>query len=511
MLKPVIRAQQRKNARKRRQRADSNSILMAVRELLRREVDLDSLLRTVIDAVRLAMDADRGTIFLIDRGRDELFSKAGHYPEVQEIRLALDQGIAGHVARTGETVILARDEHDPRLHRAIDRKTGYATQSVLCVPIKDHAGEVFGVIQLLNKQGADFDANDARLLRALSAQVAMVIETTSLYRQLQAPTKEPLGYRYNGIVGQSLAMLEVYEIVAKAAATSATVLLSGETGTGKGAIARAIHYNSPRREEALISVDCASLPATLIENELFGHERGAFTGADRRAIGKFEAANGGTIFLDEVGELPLSLQGRLLRVLQERSFERIGGRHQVHVDVRIIAATHADLADMVARGLFREDLFYRLRVVTIHLPALRERGPADLRALANHFLDRFARRHRKAFRPLSEDALRRLCSHNWPGNIRELENCIESAVVLADDDLIRGRDLPMIGNAKASSTSTNSDLADLRWHEMERLYISAVLRSHRGNRSRASRAMGIGRSTLLRKIRSLAIEIPSQG
>ncbi len=507
----MVRAQQRKSAPRRSVAIDSDSVLMAVSELVRREVDLDTLLVKVIDAVTAAMNADRGTIFLLDRPRGELFSKAGHYPEVREIRLAIGQGIAGHVARSGETIILARGEEDGRLHRAVDRETGYATQSVLCVPVKDRGGETFGVVQLLNKRGADFDGGDASLLRTLASQVAMVIETTSLYRQLRAPTAAKLEYRYNGIVGQSPAMLEVYGVVAKAASTDATVLLSGETGTGKGAIARAIHYNSPRRRQPLVAVDCASLPATLIENELFGHERGAFTGADARAVGKFEAADGGTVFLDEIGELPLALQGRLLRVLQERSFERVGGRRKVEVDVRIVAATHCDLEDMVARRLFREDLFYRLRVVAIRLPPLRERGPFDLEALANHFLDRYARRHRKPFRPLSEAALDRLRHHTWPGNIRELENCIESAVVLADGEFIDERDLPMSGPRPSSTGDRSSTLADLRWTEMERLYISEVLRAHDGNRSRAAKAMGIGRTTLIRKIRTLAIDIPSEG
>ncbi|MCA9662255.1 MAG: sigma 54-interacting transcriptional regulator, partial [Myxococcales bacterium] len=237
-------------------------------------------------------------------------------------------------------------------------------------------------------------------------------------------------------------------------------------------------------------------------------ERGAFTGADQRAVGKFEAADGGTVFLDEVGELPLPLQGKLLRILQERAFERVGGRRTVEVDVRIVAATNRDLEDMVARRDFREDLFYRLRVVAIHLPALRERGGIDLEMLATHFLDRYARRHAKPYRPLSPAALARLQAHAWPGNIRELENCIESAVVLADGEVIGADDLPMTGAAKASAAAPGLDLAELTWSEMERLYITAVLRAHDGNRSQAAKAMGIGRTTLLRKIRGYTIDVP---
>ena len=505
--------ERRKNhgGRARRGEVDQDTVLMAVGELVGSQIDLDALLAQVMDTVTEAMAADRGTFFLVDRQRGEVFSKAGYYPEIGEIRLALGQGIAGHVARTGATVILDGSADDPRVHRAIDRATGYATRSILCVPVRDRAGEILGVIELLNKQGAAFDERDAALLRALASQVAMVVETTSLYAQLRAPSSAPLAYRYNGIVGQSEAMTRIYDVVARAAATDATVLVTGETGTGKGLCARAIHHNSARRARPFVAVDCAALPATLIENELFGHERGAYTGADQRSIGKFEAADGGTVFLDEIGELPLHLQGKLLRILQERELERVGGRRTIKVDVRIVAATNRDLEDMVARRLFREDLYYRLRVISLRLPALRERGAVDLELLAYHFLESFAGRYGKAIRRFTPAALARLCAHPWPGNIRELENCIESAVVLCDGEVIDEAALPLPTRTRpAGDGDGDTDLAALRWDEMERLYITAVLRAQGGNRSRAARAMGIGRTTLLRKIRELAIDVPPE-
>ncbi|MBA3547063.1 MAG: sigma 54-interacting transcriptional regulator [Nannocystis sp.] len=492
-------------------RVDRDSVLIAVGELVRREVDLDALLRQVIDTVTRAMDADRGTFYLVDRARGELFSKAAHLPELREIRLALGQGVAGHVARSGEAVNLSSSSRDPRFHGAVDRTTGYATRSMLCVPVFDRGGEILGVLQLLNKRGAAFSGDDEALLRALASQVAMIVESTSLYPQLRAPSPAPLHYRFNGIVGQGERMRRVYDVVGRAAATDATVLVTGETGTGKGLIARAIHFNSKRAAAPFVAVDCASLPATLIENELFGHERGAYTGADRRALGKFEAADGGTVFLDEIGEVPLPLQSKLLRVIQDREFERVGGRRSVKVDVRIVAATNRNLEDMVARQRFREDLYYRLRVLSLPMPALRERGPADLDQLAGHFLSGCAQRHGKPVQRFSAAARARLHAHAWPGNIRELENCIEGAVVLCNSDIIDVPDLPLPPEGGAAVTRGKgpgrpaAPLGRLRWDEMERLYIEAVLAEHAGNRSAAARAMGIGRSTLLRKIQQLAI------
>ncbi|HRI07155.1 MAG TPA: sigma 54-interacting transcriptional regulator, partial [Nannocystaceae bacterium] len=414
--------ERRKNhgGRARRGEVDQDTVLMAVGELVGSQIDLDALLAQVMDTVTEAMAADRGTFFLVDRQRGEVFSKAGYYPEIGEIRLALGQGIAGHVARTGATVILDGSADDPRVHRAIDRATGYATRSILCVPVRDRAGEILGVIELLNKQGAAFDERDAALLRALASQVAMVVETTSLYAQLRAPSSAPLAYRYNGIVGQSEAMTRIYDVVARAAATDATVLVTGETGTGKGLCARAIHHNSARRARPFVAVDCAALPATLIENELFGHERGAYTGADQRSIGKFEAADGGTVFLDEIGDVNPKMQAQLLRVLQEGEIRRVGGGEPVEVDARVVAATNRDLEDEVRAGRFREDLYFRLNVVNLRLPPLRDRR-SDVKILAEHFLSKYAAREKREMLGVAPDAMAALERYAWPGNVRELE------------------------------------------------------------------------------------------
>jgi Nif-specific regulatory protein len=288
------------------------------------------------------------------------------------------------------------------------------------------------------------------------------------------------------------------------------VLINGESGTGKELIARAIHVNSPRRDRPFVKVDCTTLPEALMENELFGHERGAFTGADRTTHGKVEAADGGTLFIDEIGELPLPLQAKLLRVLQDREFERVGGTETIAADIRVICATHRDLAAMIDAGEFREDLYYRIRVVPIRLPPLRERGRQDLLRLVEHFVDRYAKRHKRSIRRVTEAALARLLAHEFPGNIRELENCIESAVVLCEDEQIDADDLPLVTRARARRSPTADEplgaraprLGDPEFTlaDIEQAHIDAVLAACNGNQSEAARKLGIGRNTLARKL-----------
>jgi Nif-specific regulatory protein len=484
---------------------DKSSVLRAVGDWVRREVDLSELLERVIDAVTRSMDAERCTIYLVDRARGEVFSKAARLPEIKEIRLKLGQGVAGLVAKNGQLFNLPRTNDDPRIYREIDKATGFTTRSMVCGPIKDKRGEILGVIQVLNKRVGVFDASDEELLVGLAAQIATVLESTSLYAQLRAPA--PLAYHYNRIVGDSAPMRKIYDKVAKAAATDATVMLTGETGTGKGLIARAIHFNGTRRDKPFVAVDCAAIPETLVENELFGHEKGSFTGADRRMPGKFEIADGGTVFLDEIGDLPASLQGKLLRVIQDKEFERVGGTETKKVDVRIVAATHRNLEEAVSKGLFREDLYYRIRVVAIEMPPLRARGAEDLMRLVRHFLEEFSRRHRKEVRELAPDAMQRLTTHTWPGNIRELENCIESAVVMASGPVLDTSDLALAPRAAggAATGQNAADLSALSWNQMEKRYIEAVLAATGGNRAEAARRMGIGRNTLLRKLKEFGL------
>src|SRR5262245_47200568 len=293
------------------------SVLLAVGPLLSREVELDELLDSIVRRIVDAVNGDRGTLYLVDPQAGEVFSRAALRPaEIGHFRLKLGQGIAGSVAQTGQVINLPSATADQRWYREIDRRTGYRTRSVLAAPLLDQGGRVIGVIQVLNSQRGGFSADDVEKLKLLASEAALAIESTSLYTQVrprESGASLPVRYRYNHIVGESPPMQRVYELVRKAAATSATVLLRGESGTGKELIARAIHFNSTRRDAPFVKVDCGALPPTLIENELFGHERGAYTGADARAPGKCEVANGGTVFIDEIGELPMTVQPKLLR------------------------------------------------------------------------------------------------------------------------------------------------------------------------------------------------------
>jgi Nif-specific regulatory protein len=492
------------------------SVLLAVGELLQREIDLDELLHAMVGKIAHALDADRGTIYLVDPDAGELFSRAAHLPELKQIRLKLGQGIAGVVAQTGAAVNLPRADADRRFFRDIDQQTGYRTRSMLAAPLVDRAGRVIGVIQVLNARRGSFGAADEEYLKRLCAEAALAIENTSLYAQVrprhkvasafpaEPPTPLPRRYRYNRIVGESPSMQRVYELVRKAAATSATVLLRGESGTGKELIARAIHYNGERRDAPFVKLDCTTIPPTLMENELFGHERGAYTGAQARAIGKCEAADGGTLFIDELGELPVALQAKLLRFIQDREFERVGGTRTQRADVRVIAATHRDLEAMVGRGQFREDLYYRVKVVQVVLPPLRERGAEDVLRLAEHFLDVYRRKHGKPDLMFDFGARARLEQHRWPGNIRELEHCVESAVVLCEGAAIS---VEHIALAPSGSPMPPPDAAfqTRPLAEVEREHILKTLQAAEGNRSRAAELLGIGRNTLLRKLKEYGI------
>jgi Nif-specific regulatory protein len=486
------------------------SVLLALSSLLGAAVDVDRLLARLVDLIRQAMDADRATLFLVDRDRDELYSRAAHLPELDEIRLPIGRGIAGHVAKTGDTVVVPSARSDQRFAGEVDSSTGYETRSLLAVPVfaRERDGEleggkrVVGVIEVLNKRSAPtFAESDRALLERLAEQVGEALAMTHLDDSRERPV------RYNRIIGASPAMCAVYDVMASAVATDATVLVLGESGTGKEMVARAIHANGARAEGPFVKVDCTAIPETLIEAELFGHEKGAFTGADRMVKGKCELASGGTLFLDEIGDMPMALQAKLLRFVQDRELERIGGRQVIKVDVRVVAATHRDLEEAVRRGAFRKDLFYRIKVVNIALPALRERGGDDIAQLARHFLRVYARRHGRPARSLDPAAMASLRGHTWPGNIRELEHCIESAVVLCRGPVVMPAHLSLphaaAGEVEESGEPGPSD--GLTLAEVEKRHILQVLAREGGNRTRAAQALGIGRNTLARKLKQYGL------
>jgi len=342
----------------------------------------------------------------------------------------------------------------------------------------------------------DFDALELVIERALERR-NLRVEAENLRRQLREKTGEGL----EGLIGSSDAMQKVYRVTRQVAGAKATVLITGESGTGKGELAKAIHNMSPRAKKPFVSLQCASLAESLLESELFGHERGSFTGADRRRIGRFEQANGGTLFLDEIGEIPLATQVKLLRVLQERTFERVGGNESISVDVRVLAATHGDIAADVRDGRFREDLYYRLNVVHIEMPPLRARG-GDVVVLANHFLRRFAAENHKDLTTFTDRARSKILAHRWPGNVRELENAIERAVVLSEGSALEEGDLP-VDVAPLSHGTVRIPGATMA--ELERHAILATLEATDGSTVKAAEMLGISIRTIQYRLHEYGI------
>ncbi len=477
----------------------------SLRDRLReRRVDLDEVLRALVDAAKEAVSADRATLFLVDQAREELVSRTAHLPEITEIRLRLGEGVAGWVARSGERVQLREGQRDPRLAHRIDALTGYSTRSMLAWPVRDPSGAVVGVLQVLNRRGGDFTEADEAVIRELSRGMGEVLAASSLGRQLSPGNQRPLAFGLNRIVGTSPTMRAVYEKVIRVGRAEETVLLRGESGSGKELVAHAIHDNSPRANGPFVVVDLAALPPNLIESELFGHVRGAYTGADRDQPGRVELAQGGTLFLDEIGELPFPLQARLLRLLQERTYFPVGSSRMRSADVRFVTATHRDLEAMVAEGQLRADLYYRVRVLEISLPPLRERGPEDLDRLIDHFVYEAAKRGGRSALTLHPEARRALHAHAWPGNVRELQSSIQAAVVMTDGPEIERSAIPGLGLPRRAAAVPDPDTfrcAPGTLAEVEQAYLHHVLSVCAGNRSQAARVLGIGRNTLARKLK----------
>ncbi len=347
-----------------------------------------------------------------------------------------------------------------------------------------------------------FDNDEIRLVLRRALERTQLARENRLLRERIARD-----YELGGIVGGGPAMKRVFELLRKVAPTDLTVLVRGESGTGKELVAQALHELSPRRERPFVAVNCAAIARELVESELFGHERGAFTGADARRIGRFEAANGGTLFLDEIGDMAPATQAKVLRVLQERRFERLGGAAQVEVDVRVIAATHRDLPAEVAAGRFREDLYYRLKVVEVALPPLRDR-PEDLPALAQRCLAQLAERLARPAKALSASALAALARHAWPGNVRELRNVLEQAAVLSEGEAIEPNDLRMAATPPAPPDDPAVSFSDAKRRAVEgfeRAYLLRALRAHDGNISRTAESIGMVRQSLQQKMRELGL------
>ena len=455
------------------------------------------------------------TLLNPDSGLLHVEASEGLTPEGRSARYAIGEGVTGRVVESGKPVIVPRASKEPMfLNRARRKNLEKRDISFICVPILTRKQPVGAVsIDLTFEQGLDYQ-RFVRFLDVVATMIAQAIRVNHLVDgERQRLTEENVHlrgelqerYDFANIVGTSSPMRQVYTQVAQVAGANTTVLVRGESGTGKELIAHAIHYNSPRAKKPFIKVSCAALPDSLIESELFGYERGAFTGAQTRKKGRFELAQGGTLFLDEIGDLNPSTQVKLLRVLQEREFDRLGGTESVKVDVRLIAATNADVEKAIAAGTFREDLHYRLDVFTIFVPPLRERK-TDVLLLADHFLERYGVEHGKHVKRISTPAIDVLMSYHWPGNVRELENALERAVLVCDGRVIHAHDLPpSLQTAEASGTVMSLSLSDAV-DAYEKDLIEDAVKATRGNRVKAASLLRSTERIISYKIKKFEID-----
>jgi Nif-specific regulatory protein len=484
------------------ERYENISLLYEISKALNEHLDLKKSLYKVLDILASSMNMVRGTITLLDPLRNEINIEVAHglaRSTIERVKYKLGEGITGQVIETGKPVAIPRIGDEPRfLDRTASRKRRRDLDlSFLCVPIKK-GNQVIGALSVDKPHEDDYALDDGqRLLAVIATMIAshvikletIRVETQRLReenRRLQTELKSK--YSISNIIGSSNRMREVFQMVSQVSRSNATVLIRGESGTGKELVANSIHYNSTRASTPFIKVNCAALPANLIESELFGHEKGAFTGAIKQKIGKFELAHRGTIFLDEIGSINLDVQANLLRILQEKEFDRVGGQHTLKVDVRVIAATNKNLEQAVEEGTFRGDLYYRLNVFPIYMPPLRERK-TDILLLADHFLERYAKENHKEIRRFSTPAIDMMMQYHWPGNVRELENCIERAVLLCEEGVIHSYHLPpTLQTGKESGTLPALSLEEAVAN-LEREMLIDALKNTRGNITTAAKIL----------------------
>jgi Nif-specific regulatory protein len=481
-------------------------------------LDLKASLQQIMKILARIMGMRRGTICILNPDTSEAQVEIAHGLSAEAAsrgRYRLGEGITGRVVATGKAVVVPAVSREPLfLNRTRSRgDISSLDLAFICVPIKAE-GRAIGTLSVDRPAGGLSAEEDLRLLTIVSNMVAQAV---SNLRKLKRETerlmaenlnlRQELGERYlmTNIVGKSRPMAHVYEMAGRVCRSSATVLIRGESGTGKELIAHAIHYNSPRSNKPFIRVSCAALPDTLLESELFGHEKGAFTGATNMKRGRFELAEGGSLFFDEIGEISPAVQVKLLRVLQEREFERLGGTRTLKADVRIIAATNQDLEEAVAAKRFREDLYYRFNVFPIFMPPLRERR-SDVLLLAEHFLAKYARENGKNIRRISTPAIDLLFQYHWPGNVRELENCIERAVLICDEEAIKSYHLPpTLQTAESSGTQTSLSLSAAT-ERLERELIIEALKAANGNVSQAAARLATTHRIISYKLRRYSVD-----
>jgi Nif-specific regulatory protein len=481
------------------------NLLLEISTLLnKRARDLKESLSAVTEMLAKYLSAERVILTILNRSNAQISIEVAYGLTSEEQNRGIyriGEGIIGKVVETGKPLVIPKiSEESGFLNKTQTAvKMGTNDVSFICVPIKEE-NEIVGTLSIhrIYNQHITF-AEDARILSIIGSMIAQAVRIRQEYAEeierlqeentkLHVELKERI--RPANIIGNSGKMQAVFELIEKVAPTNATVLIRGESGVGKELIADALHYNSLRKNRPFIKVNCAALPESLIESELFGHEKGAFTGANALRKGRFEAAEGGTIFLDEIGDLPASTQVKLLRILQEREFERLGSTKPIKADVRVICATNRNLEESIEKNEFREDLFYRINVFPIYIPPLRERIN-DIPGLVDHFIAKFNKNHNKKIKRISSSAIDMLMVYHWPGNIRELENCIERACILCSENVIRSHNLPPTLQTSVSSKTKTSGTLDAILERLEKQMILETLLTTKGNLVKAAELLGI--------------------
>jgi Nif-specific regulatory protein len=485
-------------------RIEDVTLLYEISKTLNEHLDLKKSLYKVLDTLSISINMIRGTITLLNPLTNEITIEVAHgisRTAVERVKYKLGEGITGKVIQTGHAVTIPKISQEPHFLNRTEARRGKLDHEIsfICVPIKK-GNQVIGALSVDHQYDESYSLkNGEKLLSVIAIMIArhvINLETIHLEKEQLREENRRLRseletkYSFTNMIGSSSRMREVFQMISQVSKSNATVLIRGESGTGKELVASSVHYNSLRAKSPFVKVNCAALPVNLIESELFGHEKGAFTGAIKQKLGKFEMANKGTVFLDEIGAVGLDVQVRLLRILQEREFERVGGHQTIKVDVRVITATNKNLEMAIEEGTFRGDLYYRLNVFPIYLPPLRERK-TDILLLANYFLEKYNKENVKDIRRFSTPAIDMLMNYHWPGNVRELENCIERAVLLCDAGVVHGYHLPPTLQTGTESGTLPAMSLEEAVANLEKEMVIDALKNTRGNVTLAAQLVKI--------------------
>jgi Nif-specific regulatory protein len=494
------------------------SLLFQASEVVAKCSDLEEALLLVMEKTAKKIGILQAFLTVLNRTSSKIYIEVGYglTPEqIERGQYKIGEGIIGEVVKTGEPVIIPHISDEPRfLNKTKSTSKLEDEDSFICVPIKAK-NQIIGSLSVKLKYNPDRSfQNELQFMTIMASILARLVRSRQdkieeleklHYQKLREQGLYSYNDRVTSLVGESGKMQAVYDMISKVAMTNATILIRGESGVGKELVARAIHEQSPRGKNQMISINCAAIPEMLIESELFGYEKGAFTGADKLHKGRFELAEKSTIFLDEIGDLSPNLQVKLLRVLQEKEFQRLGGHETIKADVRIITATNRDLEELMLKNEFREDLYYRLNVFPLFIPPLRERR-ADIPLLVNHFIEKYNKIHGLEIKRISSTAIDLLMTYHWPGNIRELENCVERAAILSTDKVIRSHNLPPTLQSAASTHSRIDGGLEAILENVEKQMLIDALNMSKGNISKAAEQLKLTERMMGLRIKKYEID-----